>query len=145
MKKQQFFLIAIALVLLCVIYFFGNTVPPKKSSSAVITAAKDSSSFNIDKVLAASKTQLTPSLAAHIEQLESSVATADNITKAGVFRQIADIYKDSAHMLLPFAWYTGEAAKLESSEKNLTFAARYYLESARTQHDNFLKNWMAGE
>ncbi|MBO9572798.1 MAG: hypothetical protein J7497_11430, partial [Chitinophagaceae bacterium] len=99
----------------------------------------------IDKVLTASKAQLPASLATHIEQLESSVATADNNVKAGVYRQIADIYRDSAHMLLPFAWYTGEAAKLESSEKNLTFAARFFLESARTQHDDGLKNWMAGE
>ena len=65
--------------------------------------------------------------------------------KAEVFKQIASFYRDTAHLLLPFAYYTGEAAKLENSEKSLTFAARFFLENARKQDDEGLKKWMANE
>jgi cytochrome c-type biogenesis protein CcmH/NrfG len=58
---------------------------------------------------------------------------------------LAAFYRDTAHLLLPFAYYTGEAAKLENSEKSLTFAARFFLESARKQEDQSLKTWMADE
>lgn len=133
------------MALLCIIYFFGNTVPPKKNSTAAVKAARDSS-FNIDNVLQASKAQLTPEQQTRVTQLENSVVRGDvKEQQAKIYTQLANFYKDTAHLLLPFAYYTGQAAKLENSEKSLTFAARFFLESARSQRDEGLKNWMAGE
>lgn len=146
MKKQQIILITGGIVLLCAIYFFGNTVPPKKSTAtATANAAKDSV-FNIDNVLAATKSRLTPEQHTRVEQLENSIVRGDvKQQKANVYKQLASFYRDTAHLLLPYAYYTGEAAKLENSEKTLTFAARFFLESARSQHDEGLKKWMAKE
>lgn len=102
--------------------------------------------FNINKVLEASEAQLTPTQRAHVEQLENTVVRGNvKEQKIEVYKQLAAFYRDSAHLLLPFAYYTGEAAKLENSEKSLTFAARFFLENARKQQDEGLKKWMARE
>lgn len=60
-----------------------------------------------------------------------------------VYYQLANFWKDSAQSFLPAAYYTGEAAKLENLEKNLTFAAHLYLDNIRVQSDAELKSWMA--
>jgi tetratricopeptide (TPR) repeat protein len=144
-KKQQLILIAGATALFCIIYFFGRTLPPKKAETTVASEIKKSD-FDIDKVLQGSKAQLTPSVQARVAELESAVVRGNvKEQQAKVYKQLATLYKDSAHLLLPFAYYTGEAAKLENSEKSLTFAARFFLESARGQHEEGLKRWMAGQ
>ena len=143
MKRQQLLLLAGATVLFCVIYFFGKTTPPKDDSAPV--AAADST-YNIQKVLEASRSQLTADQRSRLAQLENSVVRGNvREQKADVYKQIAEFYRDSAHLLLPYAYYTGEAAKLENSEKSLTFAARFFLENARKQDDEGLKRWMANE
>jgi predicted Zn-dependent protease len=143
LKKQQLFLLAGATVLFCIIYFFGKTTPPKNDSVPVAGA---DSSYNIQKVLEASRSQLTADQRSRLAQLENSVVRGNvREQKAEVYKQIATFYRDSAHLLLPFAYYTGEAAKLENSEKSLTFAARFFLENARKQDDEGLKKWMASE
>lgn len=97
-------------------------------------------------MLAASKAQLTDQQRTKLAQLENSVVRGDvNAQKAKVYSQIAAFYRDSAHLLLPFAYYTGQAAKLENSEKSLTFAAHFFLDNARKQDDEGLKKWMANE
>lgn len=143
MKKQQLFLLAGATILFCVIYFFGKTTPPKKTAAATVGA---DSAYNIQKVLEASRSQLTDDQRSRLAQLENSVVRGNvREQKAEVFRQIAAFYRDTAHLLIPFAYYTGEAAKLENSEKSLTFAARFFLENARKQDNEGLKKWMANE
>jgi tetratricopeptide (TPR) repeat protein len=144
LKKQQLILLAGATALFCIIYFFGKTTPPKKqNSSAGPTAA---TAYNIQKVLEASRAQLTDDQRSRLAQLENSIVRGNvKQQKADVFKQIAAFYRDSAHLLLPYAYYTGEAAKLENSEKSLTFAARFFLENARKQDDEGLKKWMANE
>jgi tetratricopeptide (TPR) repeat protein len=144
LKKQQLILIAGATALLCVIYFFGRTLPPKKTTSA--GAAAKANSFDIKTLLNASKAQLTSDQQTRVNMLEGSVVRGNvKGQQAEVFKQLAAFYRDTAHLLLPFAYYTGEAAKLENSEKSLTFAARFFLESARKQEDQSLKTWMADE
>jgi tetratricopeptide (TPR) repeat protein len=144
LKKQQLFVLAGATLLFCIIYFFGRTLPPKNPVTA--SATPKDSLFNIDKVLEASKAQLTAEQQSRLAQLENSVVRGNvKEQQAEVYKQIAAFYKDTAHLLLPFAFYTGEAAKLENSEKSLTFAARFFLESARKQDDEGLKKWMANE
>lgn len=126
----------------CAIYFFGNTTPPKASTA---TTSADTT-YSIQKVLNASRAQLTDDQRSRLAQLENGVVRGNvNAQKAEIFKQIAAFYRDSAHLLLPFAYYTGEAAKLENSEKSLTFAARFYLENARKQEEEGLKKWMATE
>jgi len=43
----------------------------------------------------------------------------------------------------PYAWYEAEAARLENSEKTLTFAARLMLENLQEEADPALRQWEA--
>jgi tetratricopeptide (TPR) repeat protein len=144
LKKHQIILLAGAILLFVLIYFFGRNVPPKNASIASNNATD--SLFNVNKVLEASKAQLTAQQQSRLAQLEKSVVRGNvKEQQAEVYKQIATFYRDTAHLLLPYAYYTGEAAKLENSEKSLTFAARFFLENARKQQDESLKKWMANE
>ena len=145
MKKQQVILVCGAIVLLSVLYFFGRTLPINKP--AIIAANKPpDSAFDINTLLDASKKQLSTEQQAYVGQLERSVVRGNvKDQQTTIYNQLAAFYKDTAHLLLPFAYYTGLAAKLENSEKSLTFAARFFLESVRSQENPSLKMWMANE
>ncbi|MBO9563392.1 MAG: tetratricopeptide repeat protein [Niastella sp.] len=143
MKKQQMILVGGGVMLLCLLYFFGRTIPPKDNTRPA-TATAAAGQLDIETILAASRQKLTPSQQAHVSKLESAVVRGDvKEQQIKVFRQLANFWRDSAHLLLPYAWYTGNAAKLENSQKNLTFAAQFYLDGVRRQEEPALKRWMA--
>lgn len=138
-------LVGSGVVLLCLLFFFGRTIPPKDKTTPVASVAV-TGQLDIETILTASRQKLTPSQQAHVSKLESAVVRGDvKDQQIKVYRQLADFWKDSAHMLLPFAWYSGQAAKLENSQKNLTFAAQFYLDGVRRQEEPALKRWMALE
>ena len=143
MKKQQFILIGGGVILFCLIYFFGRTIPPKRN---LIQTSSQNANIDINTILSASKSQLTSQQQVYLSQLESSVVRGDTRDQqAAIYRQLAVFWKDSAHLLLPYAYYAGRAAELENSEKSLTFAAHFFLESLRQQNDPGLKRWMGTE
>lgn len=145
MKKQQLILVSSGVGLLCLIYFFGNTIPPKKNPGAVAAAA-GTKEISFKTILEASREQLTPAQQAHVAQLEAAVVRGDiKEQQIKVFKQLAGFWKDSAHLLLPYAYYSAEAAKLENSQKSLTFAAQFFLEGIRRQDNPDLQRWMATE
>jgi tetratricopeptide (TPR) repeat protein len=142
LKKQQIILVGSGVALLCLIYFFGRTIPPKKPGAAATSAV--SKEIDIKTILAASRQQLSASQQAYVAQLETAVVRGDvKEQQAKVFRQLAAFWKDSAHLLLPYAYYSGEAAKLENSQKSLTFAAQFFLDGVRRQENPDLQRWMA--
>ena len=55
--------------------------------------------------------------------------------------QLANFWKDTAKIFEPYAYYLSESAKLDNSEKSLTFAARLILENMRSENDVALKIW----
>jgi len=76
--------------------------------------------------------------------LEAAVVRGDvKDQQIGVYNQLAAFWRDSAHMLIPSTWYTAEAAKLENSEKSLTFAAHLFLGGVEKSEDPGLRKWMA--
>lgn len=145
MKKQQIIVVGSGVVLFCLIYFFGRTIPPKDKATTP-AAAPAAGQLDIDQILTASRKQLTPAQQAYVSQLEAAVVRGDvKEQQIRVFTQLASFWKDSAHLLLPYAYYTAEVAKLENSQKNLTFAAQFYLTGVRQQEDPVLKKWMASQ
>jgi tetratricopeptide (TPR) repeat protein len=145
LKKQQLILVSSGVVLLCFIYFFGNTIPPKKGPGAVAAAA-GTKEISFTTILDASKQQLSPAQQAHVAQLETAVVRGDvKDQQIKVYKQLADFWKDSAHLLIPYAYYSAQAAKLENSQKSLTFAAQFFLEGIRRQENADLQRWMASE
>ena len=147
MKKPQLILMGSGLLLLVFVYLFGQTTPPKKD----ITTQKTDSTTVVAKsvttqdILQSFKSQLTPLQLSHVNSLEHSVVRGDvKNQQINSFMQLADFWKDSVKDgFLPYAYYIGETAKLENSEKELTFAAQLFLENLRGQDDAGVKNWMA--
>jgi tetratricopeptide (TPR) repeat protein len=145
-KQQQIVLLTVGLCLLVVVYFFGNTIPPARKAAA----AADSSTerpIQAEDVILASKSRLSPAQLSSVNRMEHAVVRGDVKTQQlNAYRQLAEFWRDSVKdAFLPSAYYMGEAAKLENSEKSLTFAAQLFLENLRFQANPPVRRWMADE
>jgi tetratricopeptide (TPR) repeat protein len=149
MKKQQILVAGTGVLLLLVLYFFGNTVPPRKKPEVAVNGASGPAavkSIGLQDILQASEAHLTPAQISYVNRLKQSVVRGDVAAQQlSEYRALARFWKDSVgDGYIPYAYYTGEAAKLENTEKSLTFAARLNLEGLEGQEDVPLKRWMAG-
>ena len=98
----------------------------------------------VDSILAMAKKQLTPEQVVRLNTLENSISRGDvKNQQIHVYHQLARFWADSAQIFEPYAWYQAEAARLENSEKSLTFAARLFLDNL--QNDELLerRQWKA--
>jgi tetratricopeptide (TPR) repeat protein len=150
MKRQQMLVAGTGVLLLLVLYFFGNTVPPRKRQDVAAGAASGAvvvKTIGLQDILQELESHLTPAQLSYTGRLQQSVVRGDVAAQQlNADRQLARFWKDSvADGFLLYAYYTGEAAKLENTEKNLTFAAREFLEGLQGQENAQLKMWMAGE
>ena len=147
MKKQQYILVGAGVVLLVLLYFFGNTVPPKKELSPAMAGAQaPSQKIAFSTILQAAKQKLTPAQQEYTTRLESSVVRGDvKAQQIKVYQQLAAFWRDTAHYFEPYAWYIASAAKLENSEKSLTFAARQFLNALQGSNTPMIKTWMADQ
>jgi tetratricopeptide (TPR) repeat protein len=148
MKRRQILLVGTGLALLLVLYFFARTVPPQKKPDAALGGSQAASvvkSIGLQDILQASQARLTPGQLAYVSRLQQSVVRGDvKAQQLNADRQLASFWKDSVtEGFLLYAYYTGEAAKLENLEKSLTFAAQLFLQSLRGQDNPALKSWMA--
>lgn len=127
---------------MAVLFYFGRTTASYNESSQPSLPA--SSEINIDTLLHHAKEQLKPDQLTRLEILEKSVIRGDvKNQQLNVYRQLADFWRDSARIFEPYAWYEAEAARLEYSEKSLTFAAHLFLDNLRGEENPQLKKWKA--
>lgn len=141
MKKQLIFTFG-GLVLVAALFFFGRTVAPKtKMSDVPAMAAKQ---FSINEFIQQTKEHLSPGQSMALGKLENIVTRGD-VTSQQVKAdtELANFWKDSIHSFEPYAFYLAEAAKLDKSEKNLTFAAQLILDNLRGETDEAKLNWKA--
>ncbi len=145
MKKPQFLLAGGAILLFIVLLAFGRTVPnkaPKKIAESSQHA--DSHSITFEDLLQRAKAKITPQQSERLLKLENSVVRGDvKEQQIHVYHQLARFWGDSAHLLEPYAYYTAEAAKLENSEKSLTFAAHLFLDNLMTESQPAMQHWLA--
>lgn len=127
--KKQFILAGAALVMVALLFFFGKTSLPKPPAPKAESKLFDISSF-VDSV----ETTLAPHITGWYNSKKQSVS-------APVFNEIAAFWRDSARVFEPYAFYTAEAAKLDNSQKSLTFAARLFLERIRHEQDEARLEW----
>jgi tetratricopeptide (TPR) repeat protein len=152
-NKPQWITVAAAIALTAGLYLFGRT-GPSKSSAKKETAAQHSAddghnhavaeTISVDTILALAKQNLNAEQVVRINTLENSITRgAVKEQQLHVYHQLARFWADSAHIFEPYAWYNAEAARLENSEKNLTFAARLFL--ANLQEDEVVerRRWKA--
>ncbi len=146
MKKQQLIVACIGLFLLFGLFFFGKTVTTPKKVAAAAPSSSAESQLNIADILQASESKLDPERAGYVNRLKNSVVRGDvKDQQVKAYKQLAAFWRDSVQdAFLPAAYYTGKVAKLENSEKSLTFAAQLFLNNLRGQHPA-LKSWMANQ
>jgi len=146
-KKQQAIVAGSGIILLVVFYFFGHTVPPISRSPAPSKSDNTAQSLDIKTILAAGKAKLTPERLEYVNRLENAVIRGDvKNQQIEADRELAAFWKDSVQNgFLAYAYYNAEAAKLENSEKSLTFAAQLFLNNLRGQNNPALKIWMANQ
>ena len=144
MKKQQWILVLVGLVLVLVVYITGVTNTPKSTTPAA--SAPQSAGIQpvtTEILLQKAKQRLNPEQVARLAALESSVKRGDvKDQQLHVYHQLAKFWSDSARMFEPYAYYTSEAAKLENSEKSLTFAAHLFLDNLLTEGDPAMQHWL---
>ncbi|MBN8837553.1 MAG: tetratricopeptide repeat protein [Sphingobacteriia bacterium] len=134
-----------ALILLAGLFFFGKTTAPgtpKTSDNQV----NNTSSVTTKDLLNKAKTHLTPDQNARVAALENAVTRGDvKGDQMHVYHQLAKFWKDSAHVFEPYAYYTAEAAKLENSEKSLTFAAQLMVDNLLSESNPAMQQWLASQ
>lgn len=145
MKKQQWVLAGSALVLCIVLFAFGKTVAPKKASSSPAGSQQhEHQTISFDAILSQAKGHISAAQAERLLKLENSVVRG-NVSEQRIhlYHQLARFWADSVHVFEPYAYYTGEAAKLENSEKSLTFAAHQFLDGLMREEQPAMQNWLA--
>ena len=145
MKKQQIILLGAGLLILCSLLFFGTTVAKK---DAVISAnsSKPASApaFNIEKHIQEAKQKLTISQNDYVSKLENSISRGDvKEQQIKVYNQLASFWDDTVHQHEIHNFYITQSAKLENSEKNLTFAAQLMLSDLRNESNPSKRGWKA--
>jgi tetratricopeptide (TPR) repeat protein len=146
LKKQQGILLVFSSALLLVLFFFGRTVPHKTNTNPSPPESDNHTATTITTtdLINQSKTKLTPQQADRIAQLENSVVRGNvKEQQIAVYKQLTNFWRDTIHQHLLEAYYLGETAKLENSEKNITFAAHLFLEELLSEDDPALQNWLA--
>jgi tetratricopeptide (TPR) repeat protein len=146
-KKQQLVLVFAGILLLTILYLFGSrTNPRKRSGSSIEQNHEVDKQLDIKDILAAAESKLDSAKLSYINRLKNAVVRGDvKNQQLTAYRQLASFWKDSvSDAFLPAAYYIGETAKLENSEKSLTFAAQLFLNNLQGQHP-VLRTWMADQ
>jgi tetratricopeptide (TPR) repeat protein len=143
-KKQQIILVSGGFLLLILLFFFGNTIPPKKAAPISANTPHQEKTVDTEKLLTHAKERLTPQQLEKVTSLENSVKRGDvKNQQLSVYRQLASFWGDTIKLFEPYAFYLAQAAKLENSEKSLTFAAHLFLTNLKTETDPPMQNWLA--
>jgi tetratricopeptide (TPR) repeat protein len=141
MSKKQLIIAVAGLAVVLLLFKFGSTVAPK-SKMAAPTAIKTVKTFDIAGFIEEKKKHLSASQNINLAKLENSVTRGDvNSQLITANTQLANFWKDSARAFEPYVYYLSEAAKLDKSEKNLTFAAQLILDNLRAEEDEAKLNW----
>lgn len=138
---KRIILATAGLIFLLAAFLFGKTTTTKP-----VFAEPEQSSpvFDISSFIAKEKKQLTPLQLIYVSKIENSISRGDVKNQSeNQLTQLANFWKDSVRVFPPYAFYLSEAAKLDNSEKNLTFAARLILENMRREDSVALKSWEA--
>lgn len=154
MKRPQWIVSLSALAIVILIFAFARTTPTQKSASATENQQHSSDDghdhtstsavVSIDTILAIAKKQLKTEQIGWLSTLENSI-TRNSVKNQllPLYHQLSHFWKDSARIFEPYAWYEAEAARLENSEKSLTFAAQQFLDNLQNDEVPERRKWKA--
>ncbi|MFL5773339.1 MAG: tetratricopeptide repeat protein [Flavisolibacter sp.] len=145
MKRPQWITAGIAILLVIGLFaatrkeIFGPHAPAK-----IMAGQSSSLSYSTDSILFHAKESLSEEQMLRLNTLEHSISRGDvKEQKLHIYHQLASFWADSAGVFPPAAWYTAEAARLENSEKSLTFAAHLLLNNLVDEASPLVRQWEA--
>lgn len=140
--KQRIILACLGVILLLSLLLFGKTETQKKPVAAI--APNATPAFDVQTAIKKEKQNLNPSQLLYVTNLENGITRGDlKKQEKNQYTALSDFWKDSVKSFIPYAYYISESAKLENSEKSLTFAARLILENMRRETRSDVKVWEA--
>jgi tetratricopeptide (TPR) repeat protein len=145
-KKPQWITVGVALVLTIALYAATNNqiFGTQQKPLAQTASASPEAAISVDSILFHAKEGLTADQRTRLSFLENSITRGDVAEqKMHLYHQLARFWYDTARIFEPYAWYTSEAARLENSEKSLTFAAHLFLDNLKVEENPELKRWKA--
>jgi len=129
-------------IMVFALFFFGKTTTFKKDIPTVTKA--ETPAFSINDTLIAEKKKLSPAHLLYVTNIENNISRGDIKTQSeNQYTNLANFWKDSVSSFIPYVYYLSEAAKLDNSEKKLTFAARFLLENMKREANPGKKVWEA--
>jgi tetratricopeptide (TPR) repeat protein len=148
-NRQQIIFVSTAVIAVFLLFFFGRTVADHSGHNhAAPTPAATNTEAILDfpTMLGLAKKRLNAGQLGKVTQWENNVVRGDvKDQQIKIYKTLSRFWMDSVGAFVPYVKYMGEAAKLESSEKNLTFAAHLLLAELQKIEEEPLKIWMAKE
>lgn len=143
--KKQFILAGAGIIAITLLFIFGRT-SEKKSPINNAEPASIVQTFDIQRFIESSKQNLTPAQVLIVTKLENGISRGDvPAQQLQAYNSLANFWKDTAKLFEPYLFYVSKAAKLDNSEKSLTFAAQIFLEALRGEQDNSKLDWETSE
>lgn len=101
--------------------------------------------YSTDSVLILSKARLNPQQLEVVMKLEAAIPsdTTDKQKTAAAYHDLAHFWREQIQLFEPYIWFESEAARLENSEKSLTFAGHLLLDNLQQEGDENLRRWKA--
>lgn len=142
--KKQITVSIVALSTVLLLFWFGKTSADTKIEAK--PTEKKSESFNIESFINSKRNNISSELSESISSYEK-LLTENNTNEAKIqtLTALANLYKDSLSIPEGYLYYTSSAAKLDNSEKNLTFAAQLFLSQLRGEQDELKLDWETTE
>ena len=143
MNKAQWIIIGVGVLLVAGLFRYGRKAPRPSEIKAPVQSTFQNE-LTADSILLHARKVLKPEQIKWMNDLEQSVIRGNvEGQKLNVYHQLGHFWKDSVGLFEPYAWYEAEAARLENSEKSLTFAAHLLLENLRRDENESLRRWKA--
>jgi lipopolysaccharide biosynthesis regulator YciM len=137
MKKPQLILVGCALLMLFALYNWGNMVPPAKKHERTTAQQTVAAPFNFDQLQLKAISSLDATQQAALKAL-------DGKTDATSLAAISAIWAKAKQGTIS-AKYKADLAKLENTEKSLTFASQYYIDLYNIEQDSATRFWQASQ
>jgi tetratricopeptide (TPR) repeat protein len=148
-NRQQSIIAIAAVSVVLLLFLFGRTKPISEKAEAPVAAGNQHSAgkpaLGFEEMLNLSKKKLTPTQLKKVNNWEAAILSAGNTEKIHYYHLLSDYWKDSVGAFVPYIKYLSESAKLENSDKNLTFAAHLMLAELLTVEEPGLQTWLAVE
>ncbi len=143
MSRKQWLVVGFACLILIGLGFFGKRTSP---FVAALPIEDSNAALSTTQIISSAKKILNENQLQVLTALENSVVRGNvQEQQINAYKQIAKLWIDSFHRADLANYYRGEAAKLEKSEKNLSFAALFFLEDLLLEQNPARQKWLAGE